>query len=409
MTAEVGRSSDGAIHTPSDSMHRRDMAQVGGTKATLVEGSGNPEKAPVSKNKGGRPSGTVSFPHNTLDDALRVPQAIWTDNAGQPFAPDDLRQSLKIDGIKAIRNILRSSQMYGLTIGSWSNDPTHTVRLSPVGKAIVDPGIDDNPTQLKRDAIQKPRVFSEFLRFIDGRVIPPEERCKSTLVQRYHVGRSVAELCYSIMMMNVRSLGLVVKDDEQRDTLQLGNKPTETTTTTESESVQEGLVSESLEPSPLAGQEQDVPASNDKPKQVFIAHGKNKTPLNQLVDILREFDVKYVVAIEEPNAGLPVGEKVAKAMHDCTSGIFIFTAEEKMMKEDGTEVIWPNLNVVYELGAGSAIYGKKIVILKEKGVTFPSDFSGVTHISFDKDNLGSKAMDLMKELVTMGFLQVTPT
>ena len=407
MTSEVEGSNDGTMHTPPDSMHRRDIAQARGTEATLVEDSDNPEKAPVRK-KGGRQPGTVSFPHNTLEDALRVPQAIWTDNAGQPFAPDDLRQSLKIDGIGAIRNILHSSQMYGLTVGSWSTDPTHTVKLSPVGRAIVDPGIDDNPTQLKIDAIQKPRVFRDFLQLIDGRIIPPQERCKSTLIQRHHVGRSVAEACYSVIMKSVHSLGLVVKDDEQRDILRLGNKPTETTTTPESEPAQEGLASESPEPSPPADQEQDVPAY-DKPKQVFIAHGKNETPLNQLVDILRGFNVKYVVAIEEPNAGLPVGEKVAKAMHDCTSGIFIFTAEEKMTKEDGTEVIWPNLNVVYELGAGSAIYSKKIVILKEKGVTFPSDFSGVTYIPFDKDNLSSKAMDLMKELVTMGFLQVSPT
>jgi predicted nucleotide-binding protein len=75
----------------------------------------------------------------------------------------------------------------------------------------------------------------------------------------------------------------------------------------------------------------------------------------------------------------------------------------------GEKVYLPSDNVVFELGAGIALYGDKIVILREQDVSFGSDFSAFGHITFEKDKLDDKAFDLMKELIGLGFLQITPT
>lgn len=96
-------------------------------------------------------------------------------------------------------------------------------------------------------------------------------------------------------------------------------------------------------------------------------------------------------------------------MHECTSAIVIFTADEKYIDEKGNEFFKPSDNAVFELGAAGILYGKKIVILKETDVSLASDFSDLGHISFDKDMLKAKAMDLIKELIGFGFLKVTPT
>ena len=149
--------------------------------------------------------------------------------------------------------------------------------------------------------------------------------------------------------------------------------------------------------------------SDPKTKRIFVAHGKNKTPLEQLEKILRQFKVNYMAAVNEPNAGRPVSEKVATAMTDSSSGIFIFTADERTTDEEGTEVWRPSQNVVFELGAASALYGKKIVILKEENVSFASNFSDLAYIPFKKDHLGDKTAELMLELVELGFIQITPT
>jgi hypothetical protein len=47
----------------------------------------------------------------------------------------------------------------------------------------------------------------------------------------------------------------------------------------------------------------------------------------------------------------------------------------------------PSENVVYELGAASILYENRIVISKEKGVSFPTDFSDLGYIGFEKDQL----------------------
>ena len=87
----------------------------------------------------------------------------------------------------------------------------------------------------------------------------------------------------------------------------------------------------------------------------------------------------------------------------------IFTADEKYMDVNGNEIWRPSDNAVYELGAASILYGNKIVILKEKDVSLGSDFSDLGYISFEKDNLSPKAMEIIKELVGLGFLKITPT
>ncbi len=154
-----------------------------------------------------------------------------------------------------------------------------------------------------------------------------------------------------------------------------------------------------------------APARPDGPRKVFIAHGKNREPLEQLKKALDLFKVKYAVAVDEPNKGRPISKKVAELMKtECSSGIFIFTADERFLKEspDGSTVeIWrPSENVVYELGAAAILYENRIVIFKEEGVTFPSDFSDLGHIEFAKDQLGTELGNLFKELVALDIVEV---
>jgi predicted nucleotide-binding protein len=140
---------------------------------------------------------------------------------------------------------------------------------------------------------------------------------------------------------------------------------------------------------------------------IFIAHGKNKKPLEQLKKILEQFHIPYKVAVEEPNLGRPISGKVREIMHSCNCAILIFTADEEFQNKNG-ETIWrPSENVVYELGATGYLYDSRLVILKEENVTFPSNFSDIGYISFDHDKLEAKAMDVLKELIGFGIVRIS--
>jgi len=146
-------------------------------------------------------------------------------------------------------------------------------------------------------------------------------------------------------------------------------------------------------------------------KKVFIAHGKSREPLQQLKAVLDKFKVQYAVAVEEPNKGRPISLKLAQLMREeCSSAIFIFTADERFeRRDDNGEVVevWrPSENVVYELGAASVLYDSRIVVFKERSVSFPSDFNDLGYIEFDKDDLGRETAALFSELVGLDILEV---
>jgi hypothetical protein len=61
---------------------------------------------------------------------------------------------------------------------------------------------------------------------------------------------------------------------------------------------------------------------------------------------------------------------------------------------------------VPDVGSGY-LYGNRIVILKEEGVEFPANFRDLGYISFSKDNLDAKAMDVLKELIGFGIVKVS--
>jgi predicted nucleotide-binding protein len=93
-------------------------------------------------------------------------------------------------------------------------------------------------------------------------------------------------------------------------------------------------------------------------------------------------------------------------MKECHSAVLIFTADEEFRDAEG-EVIWrPSENVIYELGAAAVLYENRIVIFKEEGIDFPTNFRDIGHISFEKDKLDAKGLDLVRELIALGLLKV---
>lgn len=163
----------------------------------------------------------------------------------------------------------------------------------------------------------------------------------------------------------------------------------------------------SAEPENNSKIENEMSTPPELGKGIFIAHGKNKKPLDQLKKILEQFKIPFKVAIEEPNLGRPIGEKVRETMQECNCAILIFTADEEFKDKEGKTIWRPSENVIFELGAAGYLYGNRVVILKESDVEFPTNFKDIGHISFDKDQLGAQSMDVIKELIGFGIVKIS--
>lgn len=168
---------------------------------------------------------------------------------------------------------------------------------------------------------------------------------------------------------------------------------------------------------PPGGEAQDQEGQETRPPShitkktlgqgIFIAHGKNKKPLEQLKKILGQFKIPFKVAIDEPNLGRPISGKVREIMDSCNCAILIFTADEEFQNKEGNTIWKPSENVVYELGAAAYLYDNKIVIMKEEAVDFPSNFKDIGYISFEKDLLEARMMDILQELIGFGIVKIS--
>ena len=94
-------------------------------------------------------------------------------------------------------------------------------------------------------------------------------------------------------------------------------------------------------------------------------------------------------------------------MQKCSAAIFIASADDNYTDSKGNPVKRTRQNVVYELGAASFLYGKRIVIFKEAGVEFPTDFSDLGYIEYERGRLSDKFADLLKELVQLEAVKIT--
>jgi Predicted nucleotide-binding protein containing TIR-like domain len=346
----------------------------------------------------------VTFPRDSLKASLKLAESIERNNAGKPFDRLTLASSINISpNSSSYRQLITSSGRYGLTEGGYQADK---IGLTPLGSQIVAPTTENQTKSGLRTGLLTPPLFKRVYEFYDRKSIPREDLFKNTLRKEFDVATDDVSTCYSVLMQNAKDYSLI-QAIKGTDYLKLDNLAEPSGDALKiGVAVEEG--EEETQALPSGGQP-ETEVTPPTLKQVFVAHGKNKRPVEQLERILNRFKVPYKVAAEEPHRGRPVGKKVADLMKSCTSGIFIFTADEETSDAAGNKVYRPSDNVVFELGAASVLYGDKIVILKEEGVTFASDFSDIGYISFEKDHLDAKAADLMVELVSLGFLEVKPT
>ena len=352
-----------------------------------------------------------NYPPLNLADALGVARAIQDEASGMAVSRLTLAELLGLSPASSnFKNLVASSRFYGLTDGGINAEQ---FSLTPLGEKATGADEVEQGAALK-EAVMNVPPYQAFFQNFKNKKVPGRAAFKEFLIRSAGVTDDRVEECITFVLADAATAGLVrtVKGSQWVDLAGTHEVPPEEEPSAgDSEEVIEPAAngeesSEAAESVPSMATQRD-----QKPKKVFIAHGKNRTPLEQLKTALDTFKVSYAVAVEEPNKGRPISRKVAALMQDdCSSGIFIFTADERFLQEDEsgeTEEVWrPSENVVYELGAASILYENRIVIFKENGVSFPSDFSDLGYISFEKDQLVAELGNLFKELVALDILEV---
>jgi len=153
-------------------------------------------------------------------------------------------------------------------------------------------------------------------------------------------------------------------------------------------------------------------------KEIFITHGKDLKPLNELKQILTEAGLKPVVLSEQPSGGKTVIEKL-EAYSDVGYAFIILTPDDLGGYVEAGGSIWtrpkrlrqflksaqirPRQNVILEFGFFVGKLGRsRIACLLKKPVEQPSDMHGIVYLSF-KESLKEIESDILKELRAAGY------
>jgi len=343
------------------------------------------------------------FPAHTLEAALQIARAIQDANNGQPMDQGLLAQAVRRKPASSeFRLLLSSSLKYGLTTGT---EKSNVIGLTANGESVVKPrDSSERAKALKTAALQPQLLRSIYQHYNDGK-LPQGDFFSNVLERNFNVPRDRCQQCAELLVQNGRYVGIV---QEEQGALSVFLKPEPT-----AEPAQDDVAAL---PQEVVEEEGALPSAPPKPeppppaeRYIFIAHGKNHTPLEQLKKVLDQFKIRYKVAIDEPQKARPISVKVAENMRSCQSAIFIFSADEQFTNAEGQTVWRPSQNVIYELGAASVLYGDKIVIFKEQGLDFPTDFRDIGNIPFDKDALDARGVQLIAELIALGLVAVQPT
>ncbi|MFC7485774.1 TIR domain-containing protein [Knoellia sp. CPCC 206453] len=360
----------------------------------------------------------ADIPSISLEKARRVPQVISDYYASHPTRPLDVASALDMTPSSGTFRVLCGAAVgYGLTDGG-PNAPL--ISLAPLGSRAVSPTEVDDDKHALREAALKPTVANQFYTRYDGAQLPPKNIAENVLRNVLSVPADRTSDVYDLLLENARFVGFVksIKDKEFIDITGPnaggGGSPATPTSAASTPAPSPDLDDEGTEEDEETGAVENVapegpptPPAPVHKNAIFVGHGGNRKPMEQLVKILNEYGIPHKEAVDEANHARPISVKVAETMRECGAAILVFTADKEYFDKDGHSIWRPSENVSHELGAASVLYGERIVIFKERGIELPSNFSSIGYIEFEKDKLSDKGIELFRELVSMKILTIS--
>jgi hypothetical protein len=343
----------------------------------------------------------TEFPQTTLQEAQKLATALMDQFAGDKASPPDVALAVGISPTtRPWINLCGSSIAYGLTKGGVN---AATISLTPLGRKLVAPEQEGEDVAARLQAILNPRIMKEFFERYRRAKFPTDEIARNFL-RTLGVPQDRLESAPEILKSNGRYAGIIRQTPTglfvNLDSPALPGPVSTPVTGGEEQGEQ---VVETAQPE--TGQEKIPPPPPIKITpvetiRVFISHGKQRGVAAQIKELLVFGNFDPVVSVERESTAIPVPEKVFEDMRSCKAGVINVTSEGNYLDKDGNQHQKINDNVLIEIGAAMALFGKKIVLLVEKGLPLPSNLQGLYRCDYEGDKLDYDAT--MKLLKTFG-------
>jgi predicted nucleotide-binding protein with TIR-like domain len=337
----------------------------------------------------------TDFPQTTLQQAQRIASALVDNFAGKEASPPDVALAIGISpSSSSWRTLTGSAIAYGLTEGGFN---ASVIKLLALGKRLVAPEEEGDDLVARREAIMKPRILREFFERY-RRAKFPNDMIAGNVLKTMGVPADRVDESLTIIKANGTYAG-IIRDTPTGPYVNLDSPGVPAPVASAPELADETSPEEPRPTLATGRRSTDVltPPVEPKTNRVFISHGKQRAVVAQIKELLAFGNFEPVVSVERESTAIPVPEKVFEDMRSCSAGVIHVGPEGKYLDKDGTEHNKINDNVLIEVGAAMALFGKRIILLVERGVTLPSNLQGLYRCEFEGDRLDYEAtMKLLK-------------
>lgn len=356
----------------------------------------------------------ADVPSASLDEALRVPQSILDHYAGKPAAPLYVAKALNIDPKGTQLKVLTGAAIaFGLIEGGAQ---ASTISVSDLARRIIRPKIEGSEIEARREAVLGPRVFREFLGQYSGHPFPRKDIAQNVLEDMGVPRVKTAEVLERIEL-SARSVGFIheikgkpyvmleTNDAHQDHVDSEGAFQPEIETEQEDWIRPEVLTDNGNNSLPRAARSTQLASAivdDERRRKVFITHGKNRELVEPIKKLLDFGELTPMVSVERQSVSKPVPEKVMDDMRACGAAIIHVDADRTLTDDAGVEHVLLNPNVLIEIGAAMAFYGRRFILLVKDGVKLPSNLQGLYEVRYSNDTLDAtstiKLLEAIKDI-----------
>ena len=333
------------------------------------------------------------YPTHTLEDALSVASAIRRANAGQPYSRELLAKSMgTTHGSSAFKMKLNSSAKYGLTEGGNSDD---RISLTPLGEAIVSPRGEDERRQAMMEAAVQPETFGQFYRRLDGKSLPRDDFSRNMLERELDIDPSISEECLNIIKANGDYAGILA---DKQGTPYVINPQADVVSPPEREAAAREVAQNGAGEKPAPAKPNEAREAGGK---VFVGYAGNSDAVEFVKDLLWRFGIPYGSVEDDSDDTQPVSLRVSAEMQECTSAILVLANDEG----GGSNGV---ARMMYQVGAASALYRDKVVIMSESGGDDSAiSFRDLQNVIYRRERLEDAGLGLLMCLQDAGVITVT--
>lgn len=341
----------------------------------------------------------TEVPAHSLNQALSIAEAIFNNYGGKSATPLDVAAALDLQpGSSQFRMLAGASIAYGITVGGYN---AKEIEVTQLALRIFRPQEEYDDLLAKREALLKPRVIREFLTKYANSPLPREDIGVNVLIG-LGVPENKAQRVQQFILESANGVGLIrtIRDKQyvQLDTtastkVDVGSPGTDIG----AEIIPQVNPSDDDQKGYVATASKSAAAMDSR--RVFITHGKNTSFIDPIKKLLGFGEMTPIVSAEKHTVSQPVPDKVLDDMRSCHAAIIHVDGERTLMDSEAKEHTVINPNVLIEIGAAMALYGRRFVLLVRNGIQLPSNLQGLFEVRYEGDSLDGNATIRLLEAI----------